>query len=208
MENKFNYSELKLLVLSILKEGLFTAADLGDEIFARGATSKGGLSLYASDKLHRNATLRRKRGIPVVDKAIAKQRVYSLLFRLKQQGLVQQSAQRRSGKLQITENGLWVLRRLLRAEQDGKTIPRFEGVGKRIKAKSDIIVIFDIPEEEKHKRVWLRETLLSLGYTLLQRSVWIGRNVLPEEFILRLRSLGIVDYVKIFSVYREGSIYD
>lgn len=73
--------------------------------------------------------------------------------------------------------------------------------------KEDIlkIIIFDIPEKERYKRVWLRSQLLTLGFKLLQKSVWIGKNKLPEEFMTDLYNFDVFQYMHIFRI--RGSDY-
>ena len=68
------------------------------------------------------------------------------------------------------------------------------------------IVIFDIPEKERHKRAWLRAVLISLDFSILQQSVWIGKNKIPEDFLLDLREYKMLSYVQIFEISKKGSI--
>lgn len=65
------------------------------------------------------------------------------------------------------------------------------------------LVIFDIPENEREKRDWLRIRLLSCGYTPLQKSVWIGERPLPEELRKELKSMGIDSYVHVVGLERK-----
>ena len=68
------------------------------------------------------------------------------------------------------------------------------------------IIIFDIPEEQRRKRDWLRETLIQLGFSKLQQSVWISKNKLPEELLKDLQTFRILEYVEIFSITKTGTI--
>lgn len=67
------------------------------------------------------------------------------------------------------------------------------------------IIIFDIPEKEKTKREWLRLNLISLGFTMLQKSVWMGKNKLPQEFFEDLGAIDILPYIYIFHISKEDS---
>jgi len=74
---------------------------------------------------------------------------------------------------------------------------------KRKKKGSDgkwIMLMFDIPENKKHLRDKLRRYILSLGYKMLQKSVWVCPfDVLKEtKDILRLKSLD--PYARIFLI--------
>ena len=68
------------------------------------------------------------------------------------------------------------------------------------------IIIFDIPEEQRRKRDWLRETLIQLGFSKLQQSVWISKNKLPEELLKDLQTFRMLEYVEIFSITKTGTI--
>lgn len=73
--------------------------------------------------------------------------------------------------------------------------------------QSDIIlVIFDIPEEQRNKRDWLRFQLKCLDFNVLQKSVWWGTAGLPKEFIKDLKKYDLLPYIHIFSVKDEGTI--
>ncbi len=77
---------------------------------------------------------------------------------------------------------------------------------KKEKGESPTIVAFDIPERFRARRAMLREALGMLDYKLLQQSVWIGKNKIPAEFLEDLRDAGIIRFVHIFEVKKEGTI--
>jgi len=79
---------------------------------------------------------------------------------------------------------------------------------KKEPTKSLIIVIFDIMEKERKKRDWLRQSLISLEFKQLQKSVWIGRNKLPEELLQDIKNLNIWSSVEIFTIQESGTIYN
>ena len=68
------------------------------------------------------------------------------------------------------------------------------------------IVIFDIPEADRRKRFWLRSALKKLDFTMLQKSVWIGKTKLPQMFLDALRQEKLLSYVEIFEVSKKGSL--
>ncbi|MBI2635441.1 MAG: CRISPR-associated endonuclease Cas2, partial [Parcubacteria group bacterium] len=68
------------------------------------------------------------------------------------------------------------------------------------------VVIFDIPEKQKHKREWLRGQLQDLGFKMIQKSVWMGKRKFPKEFLEDIRDLKLLAYVEIFSVTKTGSM--
>ena len=103
---------------------------------------------------------------------------------------------------QITPKGIGKLK--LMADKNTANIPK-----KSYEILKDTdwnLVIFDIPEKFKRKRVWLREQLKDFGFTLLQKSVWIGKYKIPEEFIYDLRNLKLLPYIHIFKIHKRGSL--
>jgi len=130
-----------------------------------------------------------------------KKKFYDLLYYLQKEGLVEK--QNKEGLLfwKITKKGAEKLKNIK------KNLTLFKKREYKIKKnKYPIIIIFDIPEVEKRKRVWLRENLLALGFSMLQKSVWIGENKLPTEFIDDLKHLSLLPYIEIFSVMKMGTI--
>lgn len=64
------------------------------------------------------------------------------------------------------------------------------------------IVIFDIPEEKRRHRMFLRRLLLKNGFINLQKSVMIAPIELPSSFFRLLEELGIRQNVSVI----EGKI--
>jgi len=128
------------------------------------------------------------------------QQFYSLLNRLKNQGFIKKEKENKKTIWSITRKGLEKLKIL--KKKNKKILINYP------KEKSDklIIVIFDIPEKERHKRNWLRSVLASLDFKFLQQSVWIGKTKIPEEFLNDLRNKKMLDYVHIFKVSKSGTI--
>ena len=71
------------------------------------------------------------------------------------------------------------------------------------------LVIFDIPENKKLKRNWLREELYLLQYIQLQKSVFIGKHPLSADIIQDIRKFGIekhVNYLLIDKLYDKSRL--
>lgn len=66
------------------------------------------------------------------------------------------------------------------------------------KQPKNLIVAFDIPEYKKKERAWLRAELVSLGFTMLQKSLWFGPSPLPKDFITALGEKNIIQHTKFF----------
>lgn len=76
--------------------------------------------------------------------------------------------------------------------------PRGEGL---------IVVTFDIPESRKKAREWVRASLLEMGFTMLQKSVWVNSGAeIDEDFIHALRERELLDNIHIFSVKNPGTL--
>jgi DNA-binding transcriptional regulator PaaX len=65
------------------------------------------------------------------------------------------------------------------------------------------LVIFDIPENKRSQREWLRLELLLMQYKLLQKSVYIGKYPIPDDFYQELIKNGIFEDVHIFALAKS-----
>lgn len=109
------------------------------------------------------------------------------LSRLKRKGLVTGSGPRKKTLWKITSAG-----RQHFSKMDGDRLPPKDGKTR--------LVVFDIPEEERSKRTWLRRRLLACGYFPIQKSVWAGERMLPEKLRQELKTMGIAQCVHILGL--------
>jgi len=123
---------------------------------------------------------------------------YNLMHRLQKDGLIT----KKKSSWTITKKGKQKLDGL--KERKEVFIPRKKYLIEEGKELN--IIIFDIPEEQRRKRDWLRETLIQLGFSKLQQSVWISKNKLPEELLKDLQTFRMLEYVEIFSITKTGTI--
>ena len=70
-------------------------------------------------------------------------------------------------------------------------------------ASKNLLVIFDIPENQKFKRDWLRSHLKLFGYVMLQQSAWIGPSPLPRDFMECLDEYGLRTFIKTFKLAKN-----
>ena len=112
------------------------------------------------------------------------------LSKLKQQGLL------------INSGGLWRVTAAGREYWENKILKR-KHRKKLADRPKNMIIAFDIPEKYKERRHWLRVELKSLGFVLLQKSVWFGPAPLPQEFTDSLRETRILQYLKFFRAQAE-----
>jgi hypothetical protein len=64
----------------------------------------------------------------------------------------------------------------------------------------NLLLIYDIPESLKKERDWFRRQLVSFGFVMIQRSVWVGPSPLPKEFLDYLTEIKIGDNFKTFKL--------
>lgn len=114
--------------------------------------------------------------------------IRSALSRMKSNGLVSNT----KGGWKITNNGILKFHQL-------ELFSYFQCPFKE-DAEQNTIIAFDIPENERKVRNWLRNQLKIFGYKILQQSLWIGPGPLPQSFLRRLKDLGIRRNVKIFRI--------
>src|SRR3989344_1698679 len=97
-----------------------------------------------------------------------------LICRLRRQGIIEK------------EESKWKL--TIRGKDKLKTFKKLKGkflpVRSYEKTEDDEfkLIIFDIPESDRRKRGWLRDSLVNLGFNMLQKSVWGGKVKIPENF--------------------------
>ncbi len=76
----------------------------------------------------------------------------------------------------------------------------YNPIREKIKPENMVLVIFDIPENKKKTREWIRRQIKNWNFKMIQKSVWVGRGPLPEEFKKRLNILGVKEGVKMFKI--------
>lgn len=128
----------------------------------------------------------------------------TMLARLKRQGLIEKKEYGGRSVWKTTSKGADRLQQMRerRCNPFSLASARFASRGER----QWTIVIFDIPEREKGKRRWLREALKSLQFAFLQRSVWIGKNGVPEEFMDAIEERKLLRYIHILTVKKGGTL--
>lgn len=64
----------------------------------------------------------------------------------------------------------------------------------------NLICMFDVPENKKAGRDWLRFQLKKFNYIMIQKSVWVGPSPLPKEFLDYIKSIGLKDGIRTFKL--------
>jgi len=131
-----------------------------------------------------------------------KRRFDDLVYRLKKDGLICAVEKEKGLFLGLTNKGKSILEKFRADKKNSLPMARYSNQDDKILK----IIIFDIPEQEKRKRKWLRSVLKNLKFKMLQKSVWVGKTKLPGEFIEDLKRINILSYIEIFAVSRSGTL--
>lgn len=91
------------------------------------------------------------------------------------------------GNLELTSKGVSQLR-------------RYEP--KKLKGAASVLVIFDIPEEQRHLRRRLRMLLREFHFVLLQQSVWQSEYDVVEYLVPEIEKQGLASYLQIHETVR------
>ena len=186
--------ELTLKILEFLEEGITTGIDLA------AALSTGGSMAKVQREFGRRH-FRRSSNVEKLRESVKKRNNFcKLLCKLKREGFIVEN--KKSRLLGLTSRGkrkIDVLRRRLEENLPSSVYPKENG--DKLK-----IIIFDIPENQRRKRNWLRSVLANLGFTMLQKSVWLGQNKIPEDLLEDLEKLELLPFVEIFEIGQTGSI--
>lgn len=184
------------IILDILQGGAETAVDLFETMMS---------SYPESYRRARRGML----GEPVKEfekswSEIYRQRknFYSLLQKLKRDGLIESRAATRGRRsLWKTTNLGNKKHRLLKNESEKR-----KWLQERQKSSAVIIVSYDIPESYRRERDWVRDILKFFHFAMIHKSVWVGTTVLPRQFLDELRRKGILEHIEIFEVSKRGTI--
>lgn len=140
---------------------------------------------------------------PAISEAKQRQRAYEFLYHLNKDGFIKKEKWGRKLIWNVTQKGK-AKEELLRKMLASHGLP--VGDYKREQSDTIVIVSFDIPENQRRKRRWIRTVLKGLGFRMMQRSVWIGKMKIPKEFVGDLHKIGLLEFVEIFAVTKVGTI--
>jgi len=175
-------------VLAILAGSAFLTLELLDEVF-------GGTRSVYKNKARRKNSIFFNFEEDYNTKEV--QRFYSLLNKLKSQGFIKKKQAKKGSLWNITKSGLeklGILNKKKKIEYESKPDNKIK------------IIVFDISEYERWKRGWLREALTALEFSMFQKSVWIGKNKIPEQFFEDLREMKLLPCVHVLEVSASGTI--
>ncbi len=189
------------ILFSILKcvgETAVDMVDLFDVFLEAGYGASSGKINFLFEKKKQSRKKAKER-------AYERERYRKFLYKLKRDGLIEEKKMEGKRMIILTKKGREKYKKSLNRENKYIITTRRY---KKILSQRNIIVIFDIPEYQKSKRSWLRWALKDLGFLLVQKSVWIGKNKIPDEFIDDLQKMELIPYVQIFEVTKLGSLFE
>lgn len=129
-------------------------------------------------------------GLPV--SGYKKQSFYNAISRLKKQGYLLKEFDR----LKLSHAG----RKYIEKKID--SLKQFSSCF-AIEAPKNLIVMYDIPENKKAEREWLRFHLRKFGYLMIHRSVWVGPSPLPPEFVSYIRHIHLEKNIKVMKLAKS-----
>jgi DNA-binding transcriptional regulator PaaX len=109
---------------------------------------------------------------------------------LKQRGFIKETA---TGEYFITGKGRFYL------EKQKDILKKFETQNNENSPK-DLLIVYDIEENRKKERNWLRFHLKKFHFVMIQKSVWVGPSPLPKEFTDYLKEIKLGDNLKTFKL--------
>ena len=199
LEEKLLKGELALKVLEAIADGAMALID----VFVAVSSPETGFGSSLTKTLRKIDQLQERRESAVIEtseeeKKEIKRKLAVVIHRLKKDGFVKP---RPTTYGWITAKGLEKIERLkLAVFLKKKTTP--------VSEDSIKIFSFDIPQDLKGCREWLRSYMKSLDYSIVQKSVMMGTAKIPEEFLERLRGLELLQYIQIFTVGQKGTLSD
>ena len=116
---------------------------------------------------------------------------YSLLSQLKKNGFIIRD---KNGKYQVTSKGTIKVHRIKWAtlKLDKK------------KNNQGYIVVFDVPETDSRKRDLFRQCLYELGFSRIQKSVFLSEYEVLGELKRLIKNIGLKKCVEVFKVTPES----
>lgn len=126
-----------------------------------------------------------------------KRNLQKYIYKLKSQGLISENA---DGRIFTSSRG----KKKLVSLRKNKILDRNQY--KKEAGDKVTIISYDLPIAFNKERNTLRDLLKLLGFKLIHKSVWVGKVKLPKQFILALEKLGIIKFVEILEVTKNGSL--
>lgn len=126
------------------------------------------------------------------EKRMGRKAFRNLIYYLKKKGIIKGFKEEKTNGWLLTEKGKEKILKI-KEKIDLKNL-------KKRKDGKWIMVIFDIPEKEKNKRDFFRWTLQTLGFQMLQKSIWISPHDVLEKVKTLIKNHFLKSYVKLLII--------
>lgn len=70
-------------------------------------------------------------------------------------------------------------------------------------ATKNLVVMYDIPYAQRKERDWFRRHLKRFGFSMIQKSVWVGPSPLPKEFLEYVKEIKLDKQLKTFKLAKN-----
>jgi len=190
--------EITVKILEAIGSAAVDFGDLLDAVLSAGYGASVSRMDYELSKIKRRRS-RIENNISSYQRE--RQKYYMMLSKLKKEGLVKEAFRQKKKLLTVTDKGREKLKNLKNSIE--ARLPKNYPIesGNKI-----IVVAFDIPERDKKRRNWLREILKTLNFSMVQKSVWIGKTKIPQELLGDLLKFHLMECVEIFEINKTGSL--
>jgi DNA-binding transcriptional regulator PaaX len=119
----------------------------------------------------------------------------SLISRLVRDGLVYRDKK----TIRITSKGIKVF------EQWNKN-PTAHTTYSIHPSSTTILFSFDIPEKRRRYRDWIRSVLIELDFIQIQKSVFVGTNQIPEQFLQDIAAARLMECIALVEIGKKGTL--
>ena len=191
--------EITLKLLEHIKDFASDMASLTEAFLSAGYGASSGKIRHKLNKIESEKT---KHQLNKKEIAESRHRFYSMMNKLEKDGLIVKLGKLSDKDFKLTSKGTQKIKQLKKRRE----IVLPDHAYSHQSHSNFVIVIFDIPEADRRKRVWLRSALRNLNFRILQKSVWIGKIKIPKEFINDLKELKMVNHVEIFEISKGGTL--
>ncbi len=194
---------ITLKILETLKDFTLDSVELWGVFFSLGYGAS--LSKVQYELLKKQPSTKNIKSLSKISKddfIKSRNKFYAMVSNLQKDGLLEVSENKEKKYFKITKKGKERLHILKNKEANKLPSKSY----KKIKNDNLIIVMFDIPESEKRKRVWLRLALIGLGFKMVQKSVWMAKVKIPKDFLRDLTDIRIINFVEVFEISKTGSL--
>ncbi len=182
--------EIIYKILNFLSDRALDQIDFFNAFLKAGYGATSGKIRYELSKIQQDRIISQ----------LNKQKINNLknyLYKLKSQELILENS---SKQIYLSEKGKNKLHNFQ------NSFPLNKDLYKKKIGETVIVISYDIPIAFNRERNILRDMLRMLGFNLVHKSVWVGKVILPERFITDLNRLGIMDYVEILEVTKNGTL--